>query len=194
MATSLPTSSRMDFKNLALEARDLDLSGNLSVAGTLQPTSIVRSQTLVVPVTGQAKVGATAGWVITGGTDKNHATLPASQTASTLVIPFPPLPVGATVTAVGIGGQVESAGGNVTLTMSFRSQTNAAADNTDAQIATDNVGTLTADTILSPANLGVSAQTAVVAVDAALYVLLTGTTAGSTDIDVTHMVITYTTV
>lgn len=34
MATSLPTSSRMDFNDLALEAQDLDLTGNLSVAGT----------------------------------------------------------------------------------------------------------------------------------------------------------------
>lgn len=225
MATSLPHSSRMDFNNLALEAKDLDLTGNLSVAGTtsstgnqtfagnvaitgtlgvtgaatlgtLNVTSIVKSTQLSVPIMGQAKVGATAGWVITAGTDKSHATLPASQTASTLVIPFPALPVGSTVTAVGVGGQVESAGNNVTLTMSVRKQTNAAADNADAELSggSDNVGTLTADTILSAANLGVTGLSEVIAADESLYVLLTGTTAASTDIDVTHLLITFTSV
>lgn len=210
MATSLPTTQRMDFKNLALETKDIDLSSNLSVAGssaftgastfdtlnvtTLNVSTVVSQRTLMVPIVGQAKVGATAGWVITGGTNICHATLPAGQTSSTLVVPLPPLLVGATVTAVGFGGQVESAGNNVTLTMSFRSLTNAAADNTDAQIATANVGTLTADTVISPANLGVSAQTTVVAAGVSLYVLLTGTTASSTDIDLTHMLVTYTSV
>lgn len=223
MATTLPRHEQMDWEGLALKAQDLDLSGNLSVAGTttstgnqsfggnvtvtgtlgvtgattlgtLNVTSIVKSTQLSVPVCGQAKVGATAGWVITGGTNISHATLPASQTNSTLVIPLPALPVGSTVTAVGVGGQVESAGGNVTLVMSLRKLTNAAADNTDAEIATDNVGTLTADTILSAANLGVTAQTEVIAADESLYVLLTGTTAASTDIDVTHLLVTYTSV
>ena len=205
MATSLPTSSQMDFNNLALKTKDVDATGSISVAGglqvtgtatigTLAPTSIVRSVQLNVPLCGQAKVGATAGWVITGGTNKSHATLPASQTSSTLVIPFPPLPVGSTITAVAVAGQVESAGGNVTLVLSFRKQTNAAADNTDAEIATANVGTLTADTVISAANLGVASQTEIVAADTELYALLTGTTAGSTDIDLTHLLITYTTV
>jgi hypothetical protein len=74
------------------------------------------SETLVVPITGQAKVGATAGWVITGGT-------------------------------------------------------------------------LTADTSLSAANLGATGLTTVVAAGVSYYILLTGTTAASTDIDLTHLVI-----
>lgn len=212
MATTLPRSSQIDYANLAIKTKDLDASGNVDVTGTLgvtgvatlgtlnvttiNPTSVVRSVQLSVPVMGQAKVGATAGWVITAGTDKSHATLPASQTASTLVIPFPAIPVGSTVTAVGVGGQVESAGNNVTLAMSVRKQTNAAADNTDAELSGggDNVGTLTADTILSAANLGVTGLSEVIAADESLYVLLTGTTAASTDIDVTHLLITYTSV
>ena len=147
------------------------------------------SATIVVPITGQAKVGATAGWVITAGTDIGHATLPASQTGSTLVVPLPPLPVGTTILGWGVAGQVESAGGNVTLAGDLRKLTNAAADNTDASVSTDNVGTLTADTILSQANLGATGLSEVVAANESFYVLLTGTTAASTDIDVTHLIL-----
>lgn len=38
MATSLPTSSQMDFAGLALKTKDVDLSGNLDVTGTLAVT------------------------------------------------------------------------------------------------------------------------------------------------------------
>lgn len=143
----------------------------------------------VVPICGNAKAGATAGWVITGGTNICHATLPASQTSSTLVIPITGLKIGDTITAVAVTGQVESAGGNVTLVMSVRKLTNAAADNTDAQLGTANVGTLTADTILSSSNLYVSGLTEVIAEGETVYVLLTGTTAASTDIDVTGLIV-----
>lgn len=144
----------------------------------------------LIPVTGQGKVGATAGWVITAGDNIGHATLPASQTASTLVIPLSGLDVGDMITAWGVAGQVESAGNNVTLTADLRKLTNAAADNSDASVSTDNVGTLTADTILSAANLGATGLTEVVAVDESFYLLLTGTTAAATDIDVTHILLT----
>lgn len=174
--------------------RVLDTTNNaIYIAAGTTTTSWVAvaksTETLVVPVTGQAKVGATAGWVITGGTNIGHATLPASQTASTLVIPMPELPVGTTILGWGVAGQVESAGGNVTLTGDLRKLTNAAADNTDASLSTDNVGTLTADTILSQANLGATGLSEVVAADESFYLLLTGTTAASTDIDVTHVIL-----
>lgn len=146
---------------------------------------------LVIPVL-NAKVGATAGWVITAGTNISHATLPASQTSSTLVVPITGLEIGDKITAVAACGQVESAGNNVTLTMSVRKLTNAAADNTDAQLDTDNVGTLTADTVLSASNLGVTGLTEVVGADESFYCLFTGTTAASTDIDLTHLLVTVT--
>lgn len=142
-----------------------------------------------------AKVGATAGWVITAGTDKSLATLPASITAGTLVIPITGLDVGDIVTAVAAVGQVDSAGNNVTLVMSVRKITNdAAGGHTDAEIGTDNVGTLTADTLLTDANgnLKVSSLTETMAADEQLYVLLTGTTAGTTDIEISHLVVTVT--
>lgn len=168
--------------------KDLAELRNLTVAGSL--TRVGRQYS--IPICGNAKVGATAGWVITAGTNICHATLPASQTNSTLVVPITGLSIGSTLTAVSAQGQVESAGGNVTLVMSVRKLTNAAADNTDAEIGTDNVGTLTADTKITSAELGVTGLTEVLAADESLYVLFTGTTAASTDIDLTHLIITVT--
>ena len=150
-----------------------------------------RTRQVIIPTCGNTKVGATAGWVITASTDKCHATLPAGQTASTLVVPITGLPVGALITAVSCTGQVESAGNNVTLTMDVRKLTVAAADNVDASLGTDDVGTLTADTVLSSANLAVTGLTEVLAAGETVYVLLTGTTAASTDIDLTGIIVTF---
>lgn len=173
----------------------IDKSDGYSAKKAVASTAFMltgRSEQDVIPICGNAKVGATAGWVITGGTNICHATLPASQTNSTLVVPISGLKIGDTLTAVSATGQVESAGGNVTLTMSIRKLTNAAADNTDAQLGTDNVGTLTADTILSSANLAVTGLTEVLAEGETLYALFTGTTAVSTDIDLTGLITTVT--
>ena len=162
-------------------------------AVTFSSTVTRTGRQMIVPICGNAKVGATAGWVITAGTDICHATLPASQTSSTLVVPISGLCVGDTITRVDAVGQVESAGNNVTLVMSVRKLTAGTADNTDAEIATDNVGTLTADTEISSANLGVVLGTPeVLAATETCYVLLTGTTAASTDIDLMGLVVTYT--
>jgi hypothetical protein len=149
---------------------------------------------MIVPAL-NAKVGAAAGWVITAGTNISHATLPASQTSSTLVVPISGLNVGDKVTAVAAVGQVESAGNNVTCAMSVRKLSAAAAAAlTDAEIGTDNVGTLTADTLLTDANgnLKVSGLSEVMGADEQLYALFTATTAASTDIDLSHLVVTVT--
>lgn len=172
MAT--PKHKTMDFKNLALQCSD-----------------VLRTRQKVVPICGNAKVGATAGWVVTAGTNICHATLPASQTSSTLVVPIP-CDIGDILTAVSATGQVESAGGNVTLVMSIRKLTTAAAANADAELGTDNVGTLAADTVLSSANLAVTGLSEVVAEGETLYALFTGTTAATTDIDLTGLVVTVT--
>jgi hypothetical protein len=161
---------------------------NLTVTGTI--TRVGRQYS--IPICGNAKVGATAGWVITAGTNIAHATLPASQTASTLVVPITGLSIGSTLTAVSVQGQVESAGNAVQLVMSVRKLTNAAADNTDAELGTDNVGSLVADTKLTSTELAVTGLSEVLAADESLYVLLTGTTLGSTDIDLTHLIVTVT--
>lgn len=160
----------------------LNIGGSINRAG----------RKIVTPICGNAKVGATAGWVITGADNICHATLPAGQTSSTLVVPVTGIEIGDTLTGVSLMGQVESAGGNVTLVMSVRKLTTAAGDNTDAEIGTDNVGTLTADTLISSANMAVTGLSEVLAEGETIYILLTGTTAGSTDIDITGLLATVT--
>ena len=165
-----------------------DSDNTLVLGGTF----VRAGRQLVIPICGNAKAGLTAGWVITGGTNINHATLPASATNATLVIPIAGLEIGDTLTAVSIQGQIESAGASVTLVMSVRKITNAVADNTDAQLGTATTGALVADTLISSANLAVTGLTEVLAEGENVYVLLTGTTAAATDIDITGLIATVT--
>ncbi len=147
---------------------------------------------VLTPICGNAKVGVTAGWIITAADNISQATLPASSTSSTLIIPITGLNIGDTLTGVSVSGQVESAGANVTLVMSVRKTVAVAGGNTDAEIGTDNVGTLVADTLISSANLVVTGLTEVLAEGEAAYVLLTGTTAAVTDIALNSIITTVT--
>lgn len=171
-----------------LFAGDCEFDGDLIVNGDLTVNgSRIESESVHVPAfTGKA--GATAGWVVTGADDA-LARLPASQTSSTLIVPIPGLRVGDTLTSVSVSGQVESAGANVTLVLSVRKATVAAADYADAELGTDNVGTLTADTVISSANLAVTGLTEVLAEGEMLYAKLTGTTAALTDIAIDGLVV-----
>lgn len=165
---------------------------SLSSGSTLTVTGgLVRSITQQITI--GAKVGATAGWVVTAGDNKGSmGRLPASQSGSTLVVPVSGLPVGATITGIGINGQIESAGGAVTLDMAMRKQTVAAGDLVDAAVsnATITQVAVTADTAVAST---VGGLVAVVSADVGYYLLITGTTAGSTDIDLVGVTITYTT-
>jgi hypothetical protein len=131
-------------------------------------------------VWGPPKVGATAGWVVNGAADLVQATLPASQSASTLVIPITGLKVGWTITGFRVVAQIESAGGTVTVDAALRAQTNVAADPTDALIGAGMTqASVTADTALSGTKTGL---TETVVNTKSYYLLITATTAGSTDI------------
>lgn len=128
-----------------------------------------------------AKVGATSGWVIGAATNVGRmATCPASQTASTLVVPVAGLKVGDTITGFGVLGQIESAGGTVTVDAELRKLTAAAADLTDASVGSVTQVSVTADSILSASKASLSDT---VGADESFYVLITATTGSSTDID-----------
>lgn len=161
------------------------INGNKTFGG-----SIIRASQQRVINTG-AKVGATAGWSLGGGAVNTGltATLPASQTASTLVIPIPGLKVGDTITAFSLVGQIESAGGAVTLDADLRKHTAAAADVTDASVGAITQVSVTADAIVSASK---AALAEVVAADETFYVLLTGTTAAVTDIALQGITVTVT--
>lgn len=154
----------------------------------------VATKTMLVPAAGIAKLGGSgAGWVIDADTALPTVTLPAGQTSEVLLIPIPCLMVGDTVTGVGVVGQIEAAGNTVTMSLDLRKVTAAAADITDASLATDSLGAgVIADTILSASNLGVTGLTEVLAADELLYVLITATTGAATDIALMGLSVAFT--
>jgi len=138
-----------------------------------------------------AKLGAGAGWTLGGGAVNLGlmATMAASQTAGTLVVPIPGLKVGDTITGFSVVGQIESAGGAVTLDADLRKLTAAAADVTDGSVGAIAQIAVTADTAVATAKTGLAE---VVAATETFYVLLTGTTAASTDIALQGITVTVT--
>ena len=165
----------------------------LTVSGTSVSTLTRTSQKRLIQV--GAKVGATSGWVVNAADNKNSlARLPASQSGSTLVIPISGLKVGDTITSYHLVGQIESAGGTVTVDAAIRKQTAAAADLTDAALTSGSITQLvvTADTIISATNAAATPTADVVGADETFYVLITATTAGSTDIDLQALAIVVT--
>ncbi len=137
----------------------------------------------LLQITAGAKVGATAGWSVNDGSNRaGLAKLPASQTGSTLVVPISGLVVGQVLTGYTIWGQIESAGNAVTLDCALRSLTAADADLTDAAV-TDGAITqvaVTADDTIAATCSGLNLT---ISVAQTYYLLITGTTAASTDID-----------
>lgn len=141
-------------------------------------------------VASRAKVGAAAGWVVGAGTNLPYsATMAASQTAGTLVIPLDGLKIGDTITGFRIVAQVESAGGAVTIDAALRAVTNVAAEPTDASIGSMTQVAVSADTAVSQSKTGL---TETVTSGKSYYLLITATTAASTDIILQHPEITVT--
>ena len=133
----------------------------------------------------RAKVGATAGWTVGAADDLPYmATLAASQTGSTLIVPLDGLPIGSLITGFKIHAQIESAGGAVTLDADLRAVTNVAAEPTDASLDTMTQVSVTADTAVAQENLLPTAE--VVTSGKSYYLKLTGTTAAATDIILLH--------
>lgn len=192
---------RVDNGGLGLDAtlRDIiDQDGTalpvkVSTTGVEFTGTVTRTAQKRIINTG-AKIGATAGWTLGGGAVNTGltATMAAGGTASTLVIPIPGLKVGDTITAFHLIGQIESAGNTATLDADLRKHTAAAADVADASVGAITQISATADTAVTAANSAKSGLAEVVAADETFYVLLTGTTAASTDIALQGIAITVT--
>jgi hypothetical protein len=138
---------------------------------------------------GSYKAGTTAGWVVAAGANLYEATLPQSQTASTLVVPIVGLKVGWTITGFKSEAQIESAGGVVTLDADLRKLLNTAADPVDSSIGAITQVSVTADTASEAAKTGLSE---VVTAGSRYYVLVTGTTAATTDVRFLGITVTVT--
>lgn len=137
-----------------------------------------RSETAIIPA-GNGRAGTTAGWTNTG-TNINEALLPQSSTASTFTIPLQALNLGDTIVGYKVIAQIESAGGTATLDADLRKLTNAAADPVDSSVGAITQVSVTADTAVAASKTLATAD--VVETRESFYVLLTGTTAASTDI------------
>lgn len=128
----------------------------------------------------RAKVGGTAGWVVGAADNLPYvATLPASQTGSTLIIPIDGLPIGATITGFRVVAQIESAGNAVTIDGDLRATTNVAAEPTDASIGTMTQVSVVADTASSQEKTGLAE---IVTSGKTYYLKITSTTLASTDV------------
>lgn len=160
-------------------------------ATTITTTGLVRTG-LVYGIAGHPKVGTTAGWTV--GTANNIgpiATVAASQTACTLVVPVNHIKVDDTITAFGVYASINSAGGAVTLDANLRKLVyGAAASATDSSIGSITQISVSTATAATAQKTGL---TEVVAAGSRYYVLLTATTAASTTIELDHMDITFTT-
>jgi hypothetical protein len=175
----------------------LDDSGRIDTvntwqqAQTFQGAMIRTAQTYGVGT--RAKVGGTAGWVVGAANDLGYmATMAASQTAGTLVIPIDGLHVGDTITGFHLVGQIESAGGTVTLDADLRKHVAVAADPSDASVGTITQISVIEDTKVDSTQ-GKTGLEEVVGQDETFYLLVTGTTDASTDIILLGAMITVTT-
>lgn len=161
---------------------------NFTVEGNLNRSA----QKYVVNAAGQAKVGAGAGAVVAAASNVGLVTVPASQTAATIVLPLPCFKVGSIITAFSLIGQIESAGGTVTVDADLRKHTAAAADVADASVGAITQVSVTADTALSSANAAKTDLAEAVWEDETYYLLVTITTGASTDVALQGAVITVT--
>jgi len=151
---------------------------------TLETTAITFVQSSVVRVGRQkfinagtsGKVGTTSGWVVDAADNINLATVPASQSASTLVIPIDGTEVGDVITAFSLTGQIESAGGTVTIDADLRKMTAADGDVADASVQTMTQISVTADDTIEESNSLTSLGTPeVLAEGESLYLLVAST-------------------
>ncbi len=168
----------------------IDANSTLNVQGatTLQAALIRTSQEYSFGP--GALVGASAGW-LTSETNVLQYRLPASEsTTATLVIPVSGLHVGDTITGWKFVGQAESAGNTCEIEADLRKITTVAAGNSDASVGAIAGLKLTADTAIASE---VTDLSEVVAANESFYVLVSATTAASTDFDIQGGTITMTT-
>lgn len=179
----------LSWNGLVLDgAADLNSTLNVQGAVTLQSTLIRTSQEYQVGP--GARVGASAGWLLPS-VNLQQYTVPASvSSTATLVIPVSGLHIGDTITGWKLVGQIESAGGTVELDGDLRKLTTAAGAIADASVGAIVGINVSADTAIATEKTGLSE---VVAADETFYILLSATTAGSTDIDIQGCTVTVTT-
>jgi hypothetical protein len=138
------------------------------------------------------KVGATAGWTANTALDTALAHLPASQTASTFILPLPPMKPGTVISGFHINGCCTSAGGALTLDASLHKQVPASgAVPTDSSVAAMTQLAVTGSAVIGSSNAEKNSFTETVVDGSSYYLLIKGTTAASTSIDLTSATVEF---
>lgn len=148
------------------DTTDMTINGDVTMSGTLTKASQVIQYNAF-------QINAT--WTI--GTD-GTLRLAASQTGKVAIIPLPGLKVGDAITQFKIYGQIESGGNNVKLDADLRKVTHAAADVTDASVASITQVSKSADYDVEET----ATVSATVTAEYGYYIKITGTTTAATDI------------
>jgi hypothetical protein len=143
---------------------------------------LVAGKKLVFNVSKGSKVGATSGWSVGAAADTALVTLPASQTASTLVMPVHFEDSGKKIIGFYLVGQIESGGNAVTLDCVLKKHSPEAADVATSTIASMTQVSVVADTALTDSNTITDVRDEVIDANATYFFLVTGTTLGSTDV------------
>lgn len=158
----------------------------MSVSSLNEPVLFKRSRRRLI-VNDRAKVGAASGWTVGAATNVSRmATMAASQTAGTLVVPIHGLFFGDKITGYHLIGQIESGGNAVTIDAALHRAIAAAADISAGAISGSSMTQISvvADTQIDRSNSYKELTTPeVVGEMGVLYLLITATTLGSTDID-----------
>ena len=162
----------------------VQMDGAVTIAGGLIEVGVVK----VFNIADQGSTGTD--WVVDPLTATGvMATLAASLTAETMIIPISGLTVGDTIKAFTIHAQIESGGNTVTIDADLRNIDNTAADPVDASVGAITQVSVTADTAVATAKTGLSHV--VLATDS-YYILITATTGATTDIQMINSNVTVT--
>lgn len=161
--------------------RIADTDAVTPVTGTLS-TKIWSKQGISRSIAGRGKIGATAGWVVAGADDLSLNTCPASKTAATVTLALPGLNKGDIIVGFHLVGQIESAGGTVTVDAALHKHVAAAADVTDTALGSITQLSVTADTVMGEDNTRVDGLRVLVSEHETFFLLITATTDAATDI------------
>ncbi len=135
----------------------------------------------------RVKIGTAAGWAITGLNTGAMATMAASQSAGTISVMLSGFKVGDTITGYDVYSSINSVGGAVTLDAALRTMTIAAgATATDAAVASGSIAQV-AVSAATASTATVTGLSTVVAAGVQYYLLITGTTAAVTTIELDNI-------
>jgi len=141
---------------------------------------------------GLSKYATSAGFSVDATNSSSLVTLPASKTDAKLVFHVPGLPVGSVIKGFNLVGQAESAGNNISMDASLAVATSVSTDVSEAVHESMDRLALTADAVLGAANTAKTfSEPRVLNEDENIYIILTGTTAASTDMALQGFVIEY---